>query len=227
MVICCYVERLNLGSKKPAEEAFSEGLLVTAICLQGDQLVLVRLAFVWHLPAFSTEGQSPGNTGCLVSLHLEHSARFLSREGKECVLSCPALCNSTDPARLLSPWDSPGNNTGVGCHFLLKRIWTIQGSNPHLLCLLHCRRILYHLSHPSNIKLEGEKLEVEILSGALTCEWQARTPAGKPSGTIVREYFIVFFGLSSMEPKSSFPLTITMQPAKAEETTYSQVSVVL
>ena len=30
-----------------------------------------------------------------------------------------------------------------------------------------------------------------------------------------------------MEPKSTFPLTIPMQPAKAEETTYSQVSVVL
>ena len=122
MVTCCYVERLNLGSKKPAEEAFSEGLLMTAICLQGDQLVLVRLAFVWHLPDFSTEGQSPGNTGCLVSLHLEHLARFLSREGKAWVLSCPTLCNPTDPAGLLSPWDSPGNNTGVGCHFLLKRI---------------------------------------------------------------------------------------------------------
>jgi len=35
-------------------------------------------------------------------------------------------------------------NTGVGCHFLLQRIFSTQGSNPHLLCLLHCRRILYH-----------------------------------------------------------------------------------
>ena len=24
------------------------------------------------------------------------------------------------PARLLCPWDSPGKNTGVGCHFLLQ-----------------------------------------------------------------------------------------------------------
>ena len=33
--------------------------------------------------------------------------------------------------------DSPGTNTGVGCHFLLQGIFPTQGSNPHLLCLLH------------------------------------------------------------------------------------------
>ena len=37
------------------------------------------------------------------------------------------------PARLLCPWDSPGKNTGVGCHFLLQGIFTNQGSNPRLL----------------------------------------------------------------------------------------------
>ena len=31
--------------------------------------------------------------------------------------------------RLLCPWDSPGNNTGVGGHFLLQRIFLAQGSN--------------------------------------------------------------------------------------------------
>ena len=45
------------------------------------------------------------------------------------------------PARLLCPWDSPGKNTGVGCHFLLQGIFLTQGLNP---CLLHCRWILYH-----------------------------------------------------------------------------------
>ena len=33
-------------------------------------------------------------------------------------------------------WDSPGKNTGVGCHVLLQGIFLIQGLNPHLLCLL-------------------------------------------------------------------------------------------
>ena len=37
------------------------------------------------------------------------------------------------PARLLYPWDSPGKNTGVGCHALLQGIFPTQGSNPGLL----------------------------------------------------------------------------------------------
>ena len=38
------------------------------------------------------------------------------------------------PTRLLCPWNSPSRNTGVGCHFLLQRIFPTQGLN---LCLLH------------------------------------------------------------------------------------------
>ena len=35
--------------------------------------------------------------------------------------SCPTLCNPIDgTTRLPRPWDSPGKNTGVGCHFLLQ-----------------------------------------------------------------------------------------------------------
>ena len=37
------------------------------------------------------------------------------------------------PARLLYPLDSPSKNTEVDCH----GIFLTQGSNPHLLCLLH------------------------------------------------------------------------------------------
>ena len=41
------------------------------------------------------------------------------------------------PSRLLCPWNSPGRNTGVGCHALLQGIFLPQGLNPHLLCCLH------------------------------------------------------------------------------------------
>ena len=34
----------------------------------------------------------------------------------------------------LCPWDSPGKNTRVGCHFLLQGIFQTQGSNLSLLC---------------------------------------------------------------------------------------------
>ena len=33
------------------------------------------------------------------------------------------------------PWDSPGKNAGVDCHFFLQGIFLSQGSNLHLLCL--------------------------------------------------------------------------------------------
>ena len=49
------------------------------------------------------------------------------------------LCDS-----VICPWNSPGKNTGVGCHFLLQRIFLTQGSKPHLL---HWRQILHCLSY--------------------------------------------------------------------------------
>ena len=46
-------------------------------------------------------------------------------------------CLTLQPANLLSPRNSPGKNTRVGCHFLLQGIFPTQGSNLHLLCLLN------------------------------------------------------------------------------------------
>ena len=53
--------------------------------------------------------------------------------------SCLTLCDpyASLPARLLRSWDSPGKNTGVGCHALLQGIFSTQGLNPYLLGLLH------------------------------------------------------------------------------------------
>ena len=48
------------------------------------------------------------------------------------------------PTRLLCPWDSPGKNTRVGCHFLLQGTFLTRGLNSGLL---HSEQILYHLSH--------------------------------------------------------------------------------
>ena len=39
--------------------------------------------------------------------------------------SCVQLCDT----RLLCPWDSPGKNSGVGCHAFLQGIFPTQGSN--------------------------------------------------------------------------------------------------
>ena len=45
--------------------------------------------------------------------------------------------------------DSPGKNTGVGCHALLQGVFSTQRSN---LGLPNCRQILYHLSHKGSPK---------------------------------------------------------------------------
>ena len=54
------------------------------------------------------------------------------------------ISNSLWPYGLYSPWNSPGQNTGVSSHSLLQGIFPTHGSNPGLP---HCRWILYQLSH--------------------------------------------------------------------------------
>jgi hypothetical protein len=54
---------------------------------------------------------------------------------------------------LLCPWDSSGENTGVGCHALLKWIFLIQGWNPCLLCLLHWQVGSLPLAPPGKPKI--------------------------------------------------------------------------
>ena len=71
---------------------------------------------------------------------------FRRNELDSFVLSCSVVSSSFQPhglktARLLTPWDFPGRNTGVGCNFLLQGILLTQGLNPRFL---HCRWIVYH-----------------------------------------------------------------------------------
>ena len=48
-----------------------------------------------------------------------------------------------EPVRLLCPWDSPGKNTGVGCH-AFQGIFLTLGLKLSLRQILYCRWILYH-----------------------------------------------------------------------------------
>ena len=65
------------------------------------------------------------------------------------------------PARLLCPWDSPGKNTGVGCHFLLQGILPTQGSNQGLP---RCRQILHYLRHQKHPYISPYVCEYMIFS---------------------------------------------------------------
>ena len=72
-----------------------------------------------------------------------------NNHSKSVSFSCSIIPSSLwphglQPTRLLCPWDFPGKDAGVGCHFLLQRIFPTQGSNPGLL---HCRQILYWMSY--------------------------------------------------------------------------------
>ena len=93
------------------------------------------------------------------SIHGISQARILESE------SCSVVSDSLGPHGLYSPWNSPGQNiglgslsllqgifltqgspknTGLGCDFLLQGIFPAQGLNPHLL---HFMGILYYQSH--------------------------------------------------------------------------------
>ena len=64
--------------------------------------------------------------------------------------SCSVVFNSLQPHGLYSPWNSPGQNTGVGSRFLLQGIFPTQGSNPGLW---HCRWILFQLRHQGSPRI--------------------------------------------------------------------------
>ena len=62
------------------------------------------------------------------------------------------MSDSLQPNGLYSPWNSPGQNTGVGSRSLLQGIFPTQGLNPGLP---HCRQILYQLSHKGSPRILG------------------------------------------------------------------------
>ena len=76
---------------------------------------------------------------------------------------------------LFSPFDFPGKNTGVGCHILLMGIILTQRSNPCLLCLLHCRQILYCWA---TREAQQESMCLVAQSCSTLCDPMAWSPPG-------------------------------------------------
>ena len=72
------------------------------------------------------------------------------------IQSCWTLSNPKDCS--LCPQNSPGKKTGVCCHSLLQGIFPTQGSHPGLL---HCRQILYQMSHHEEDKSLGKTFNTE------------------------------------------------------------------
>ena len=104
--------------------------------------------------------QDQGSSSC--ALHYRVDSRPLYLQGSpHCVLCVLSHFSSRpcgpQPARLLCPWGSSGKNTGVGCHALLQGIIPTQGSNQHLLCLLHWRATSLPLVQPGKSFKQNEK----------------------------------------------------------------------
>ena len=109
---------------------------------------------------------------------------------------CPTVCDPMDCSLPGSSvhGDSPGKNTGVGCHALLQGIFPIQRSNPGLP---HCRQILYCLSHQGSPRIlewvamsfsrESSQprnwTEVSCISGRFFTSWATREA---PKTTTIR-----------------------------------------
>ena len=94
---------------------------------------------------------------------LKYSTQYVSkfgksssghRTGKGQSESCSVMSNSLWTHGLYSPWNSPGQNTGMGSYSLLQGIFLTQESNRGLL---HCRQGLYQLSHQGSPR-EGQSL---------------------------------------------------------------------
>ena len=84
---------------------------------------------------------SRGEPSCSIWEHL----RQIDSESVSCsVVSDSLQPHGLEPARFLCPWDSPGKNISLGCHFLLQNLWEYsqyQQSQPaaspwtHHLCM--------------------------------------------------------------------------------------------
>ena len=98
------------------------------------------------------------------------------------------------------PGNSPGKNTGVGRHVLLRGIFPTQGSNPHLLGLLHWQAGVYYRIPVGTCLLLGEGSErapreypKKIWSPSRICVSTIReVPVVNKAATSIKESIFVF-----------------------------------
>ena len=80
---------------------------------------------------------------------IKHSMEDIFEKSSNESESLSVMSDSLRPHGL-SPWNSPGQNTGVGSLSLLQGVFLTQGLNPGLP---HCRQILYSLSHKGSPRI--------------------------------------------------------------------------
>ena len=110
------------------------------------------------------------------------------------------VSDSLRPHGLYSPWNSPGQNTGVGSLSLLQGIFPTQGSNPGLP---HCRQILYQLSHKGSPRILEwvaypfssdsswfrNRIRVSCIASGFFTNWAMRESLGRKAMTNLESIF--------------------------------------
>ena len=162
----------------------------------------------YSLPGFSVHGDSPGkkywsglpfpSPGNLPDpvikpvsplLHWQVDSLLLSHQEES--ESHSVMSDSLQPHGLDSPWESPGQNTGVGSLSICQGIFPTQGSNPGLP---HCRQIVYQLSQkgsprilewvaypfPSRSSRPRNQTRVSCIAGRFFTNWAMREPLESP-----------------------------------------------
>ena len=125
------------------------------------------------------------------------------------------MSDSLWPHGLYSPWNCPGQNTGVGSHSLLQEIFPTQGSNPSLP---HYKQTLYQLSHKGSSRYNIDyrlyvlitKLFISIfivlivifLKQGKSCQFETKT-----SDTHIKIEFSGSLNYTEVLPLSYFKIT--------------------
>jgi len=142
------------------------GIYPEKIIIQKDTCTLIFIATLLTMARTWKQPKCPSAEECIdkevVYIYIQWNITQPWKEMKLCHLQrpvlclvaqlCPTLCDHIDCSLPGSSvhGDSPGKYTGVGCHALLHGIFPTQGSNQGLL---HCRWILYSLSHQGSPRI--------------------------------------------------------------------------
>ena len=111
--------------------------------------------YIFEINSLSVEELHFLSRGHVFGVHWDTGRWTNSPKCCACALaqSGPTLwCHGLQPTRFLCPWNFPGENTGVSCHFLLHGIFLTQGSKPHLLHWQVDSLPLNHLESPNSLK---------------------------------------------------------------------------
>ena len=140
-------ESEKLGLKLNTEKAkITVSGPITSQQIDGETMETVR-DFIFLGSKITADGDCNHEIKRCLLLGRKAKTNLVSKWSRS-VVSNSLWPHGLKPTGLLHPWDFPGKNTVVGCHFLLQGNFPTQGLNPGLL---HCRQTLYRLSHEGSL----------------------------------------------------------------------------